>query len=56
MNMHSKYDSMHKNCMNYAFRYTNNHVITCYYSLGVNIHYVLQEILSIFEVLYETLS
>ena len=28
MNMHSKYDKMHKNGMIYALKYTYNHVIS----------------------------
>ena len=26
--MHSKYDNMHRNGMNYALKYTNNHAIS----------------------------
>ena len=31
IDMHSKYDNMHKNRMFYALIYINNHVIACYH-------------------------
>ena len=31
MNMHSKYDSLHKNYMNYTLKWYNNNVITSKY-------------------------
>ena len=38
IDMHSKYDNMHKNEMFYALICINNHVIACYHPLTQDIH------------------
>ena len=33
MKIYSKYDNMHHKCMNYALKFTNNHVIASIYCI-----------------------